>query len=69
MKILNNIVGELNWIWNLDLIEFISNYLIKLKYIEWILNFNEFKFNWREMRFKLMQKIVKICLWLWSWKK
>jgi hypothetical protein len=29
----------------------------------------KFKFNWKETRCKLVQKVLKICLWLWCWKK
>jgi hypothetical protein len=29
----------------------------------------EFKFNWREMGYKLMYKILKIYLGLWRWEK
>jgi hypothetical protein len=29
----------------------------------------EFKFNWREMRYKLMYKILKVYLGLWCWKE
>jgi hypothetical protein len=37
--------------------------------VGWRFDLIEFKFNWRQMGCKLVQKVLKICLWIWCWKK
>jgi hypothetical protein len=62
-----DIACKLNWIWivhwnsiqfNLDLIELYLEF-------NWII----FKFNRKEMKWKLVEKLLKICLWIWCWQK
>ncbi len=50
---------------------------IEFEYIEWNLNWIpiqlnngiKIQLNWKEIRCKLVEKVFKICLWIWCWKK
>jgi len=69
MKILNDIACNLNWI---GILKFDWNLMnLKIKEFHPIFKFEwiQFKFSWREMGHKLVQKVLKICLWLWCLKE
>ncbi len=53
---------ELNWI-------HISLNWVQIHWLKFELNRIEFEFNWKQMGCKLVEKILKICLWMWCWKK
>jgi hypothetical protein len=61
MTILNDIVCNLIQ-WNSDQIEFNLDILYGIQCMK-------SKFSWREMGWKFVQKGLKICSWLWCWKK
>ncbi len=42
---------------------------ILFKYIEWNFKSTKIKFNWKKVGCKLVEKIMKICSWIWCWKK
>jgi hypothetical protein len=39
------------------------------KSIEFVFNWIEFKFNFKKMGCQMVEKVLKICLWIWCWKK
>ncbi len=60
--------NTLNWLdsnsikFTFDSMEFNSTIGLRFNWIE-------FKFNWRKMKWKLVEKVIKILLWIWGWQK